>query len=109
MRLSCVVFASAVAFWSVSTVSSLPVLLQADRPAPPARDPHSPGYAAAMELPDGTVPSPKADGNFIIGPTHNAASELASPTAALQGTVVEFTMNSADSKIYPGIERTPNT
>ena len=28
---------------------------------------------------------------------------------ALQGTVYEFTMSSADSKIYPGIAREPNT
>ena len=26
-----------------------------------------------------------------------------------QGTVIEFTMNSTDSKIYPGIAREPNT
>ncbi|HKW11832.1 MAG TPA: hypothetical protein VJO33_15700, partial [Gemmatimonadaceae bacterium] len=39
------------------------------RPAPPARDPHTPGYVAAAELPDGAAPSPTVDGNFIIGPT----------------------------------------
>ena len=36
----------------------------------PTRDPHTPGYVKAKELPDGDSPSPKADGNFIIGPTH---------------------------------------
>jgi iron(III)-enterobactin esterase len=77
------------------------------RPAPPTRDPHTLGYVTAQELPDGTVPPVYVDGNFIIGPTHNHAPEMA--TNAMQGTMYEFTMNSADSKIYPGIAREPNT
>ena len=40
------------------------------------RDPHSPGYVAAQELPDGTIPRSDADGNFIIGPTHKRAAEM---------------------------------
>jgi S-formylglutathione hydrolase FrmB len=75
--------------------------------AQPPRDPHTPGFAAAMELPDGTVPPADIDGNFILGPTHGRASEIT--TNALQGTVYEFTMSSADSKIYPGIAREPKT
>ncbi len=43
------------------------------RPAPPARDPNTPGYVQAKELPDGSVPPADADGNFIIGPTHKRA------------------------------------
>ena len=31
------------------------------------------------------------------------------PDGIPQGTVIEFTMNSSDSKIYPGIARDPNT
>lgn len=80
-----------------------------ERPTPPTRDPHSEGYVAAKELPDGTVPPANLDGNFIIGSTHNAASELPAPNTALQGTVVEFTMKSSDSKIFPGIARDANT
>jgi iron(III)-enterobactin esterase len=81
----------------------------AQRPEPPTRDPHSQGYVTAKELPDGAVPSPNIDENFIIGPTHSPAAELSSPDAALHGTVVEFTMNSADSKIFPGISREAGT
>ena len=44
------------------------------RPTPPTRDPHTPGYVTAKELPDGAVPPADADGNFIIGPTHNAGA-----------------------------------
>jgi enterochelin esterase family protein len=82
---------------------------KAERPAPPTRDPHTVGYVAAKELPDGEVPPANADGNFIIGATHPAAPELSVPDAALEGRVIEFTMDSSDSKIYPGIAREPNT
>ena len=79
------------------------------RPTPPTRDPHTPGYVAAKELPDGAVPPADADGNFIIGPTHNRAPEMTVQEGVPQGTVFNFTMNSADSKIYPGIARDANT
>ncbi|HWD99531.1 MAG TPA: alpha/beta hydrolase-fold protein [Bryobacteraceae bacterium] len=75
------------------------------RPVSPTRDPHTPGYVTAKELPDGDVPSPTADGNFILGPTHNPAPEMAVKEGVPQGTVYEFTMESKDSKFYPGIER----
>jgi len=75
----------------------------------PIRDPHTPGYVTAKELPDGTVPPADADGNFIIGSTHRPAPEMAVQDGVPQGTVINFTMSSTDSKIYPGIARTPNT
>jgi iron(III)-enterobactin esterase len=76
---------------------------------PPTRDPHTPGFVTATELPDGAVPSPDADGNFIIGPTHNRAPEMIVQTNVPQGTVFNFNMSSADSKIYPGIARERGT
>lgn len=79
------------------------------RPTPPTRDPHTSGYVTAKELPDGVNPPADADGNFIIGPTHQPAAETSSQGGALQGTVTEFTMDSADSKYYPGIARDPHT
>jgi enterochelin esterase-like enzyme len=79
------------------------------RPVPPTRDPHTPGYVKAKELPDGAVPAANQNGNFIIGPTHTPAPELADPARPLDGTVVEFTMNSEDSKYYPGIARNPDS
>src|SRR5579884_1462289 len=110
------------ALWMIGCIGvASPIMGQAPAPAQhpprppmPTRDPHSPDFVTAKELPDGTVPSPDSDGNFILGPTHNPAPEIA---AALQtvdenpanGTVVEFTMNSSDSKIYPGIARDPDT
>jgi len=78
------------------------------RPVPPTRDPHTPGYVQAKELPDGTIPSPAADGNFIIGPTHSAVPEMTAPDLT-HGEVIEFTMSSTDSKYYPGIARDKGT
>ena len=83
-----------------------------NRPPAPTRDPRTSGYATAVnatELPDGAAPPSDAYGNFILGPTHAPAPEVAVPDGGLRGTVHEFTMNSADSKIYPGIARTPGT
>src|SRR3954466_12125803 len=81
----------------------------ATRPPPPTRDPHTPGYVQAAELPDGTVPAADADGNFIIGPTHLPAPEMVVRDDVPHGSICELTMSSADSKIYPGIAREPGT
>ena len=86
-----------------------PAAARPPRPTPPTRDPNTPGFVTAKELPDGANPPADADGNFIIGPTHNRAPEMTVQTNVPQGTVYDFTMSSADSKIYPGIAREPNT
>ncbi len=75
----------------------------------PIRDPHTPGYVKATELPDGAIPSPDVNGNFIIGPTHNPAPESVLQANVPQGTIYKLTMESKDSKIYPGIARDPGT
>src|SRR5579863_9069179 len=79
------------------------------RPPAPTRDPNTPGYVTAKDLPDGANPSAKEDGNFILGPTHSPAPEMAVQEGVPQGTVYEFTMESAASTIYPGIAREANT
>ncbi len=93
--------------WAGQT-PAVPPAPQTARPVPPTRDPHSPGYVQAKELPDGTVPPPDQDGNFIIGPTHPPAPEMTAQDLT-HGSVVEFTMSSADSKYYPGIARDKGT
>jgi enterochelin esterase-like enzyme len=69
---------------------------------PPTRDPRSPGYPAATELPDGQLPSPRQDGNFILGPSHPEAPEMSEHAGMPKGRVVAFVMSSADSAIFPG-------
>jgi len=100
------IFNRAVAFVALfqMVLSIIPAMAQ-----PPTRDPHTPGYVLATELPDGAIPSPGVNGNFIIGPTHQPAPESTVQASVPQGTVYHFTIESNDSKIYPGIAREPNT
>jgi iron(III)-enterobactin esterase len=93
---------------AISLLAATLGLAQTPRPTPPTRDPHTPGYVTAKELPDGAVPPADADGNFIIGPTHNPAPEMTA-NEATRGTIYNFEMSSADSKMYPGIARDAGT
>src|SRR5258707_3281697 len=86
-----------------------PAAARPPRPPSPTRDPHTPGYVAAKELPDGAVPPLDAEGNFIIGPTHNPAPEMTVQEGVPHGTIYNFTMSSSDSKIYPSIALEPGT
>lgn len=79
------------------------------RPTPPMRDPHTPGYVTATELPDGANPPANVDGNFILGPTHDPAPEMSVHPGVPQGAVYEFTMESSAGSLYPGIAREPGT
>ena len=81
----------------------------AQRPTPPTRDPRTPGYVDATELPDGTLPSPDASGSFIVAPTHERAPEMVIRDDVPRGAVHVFTMRSEDSRIYPGIARDSGT
>jgi len=92
-----------------SVAPAPPAAARPARPTPPTRDPHTSGYVTARELPDATVAPKDADGDFILGPTHNPAPEMTTPEGVPQGTVSTFTMQSSDSKIYPGIAREANT
>lgn len=76
---------------------------------PPGRDPNTPGFVKAKELPDGDVPSPDEDGNFIIGPTHKKAAASSPKDGVPKGTIHNLTMKSQDSKMYPGIARDRGT
>ena len=92
----------------LATASMAQFASAAERAAPPVRDPHSPGYVEAVELPAGELPPIDAVGNFIIGPEHPDAPEIERRAGVPRGEVTEFTMRSADSKLYPGVARDPN-
>ena len=83
--------------------------ITAQRPTPPTRDPNTPGYVKAKDLADGANAPVNADGNFILGPTHSPAPEAIAQEGVPKGSVSSFTMESTDSKIYPGIARERNT
>lgn len=81
----------------------------AERPTPPTRDPHTRGYVTATELPDGENAPADRDGNFILGPTHRPAPEMTVREDVPHGAVYTFTMQSTESRLYPGIAREPHT
>ncbi len=82
---------------------------RANRPPPPTRDPNAPGYVKATHLPAGAVPPADALGNFVIAPPYDPAPEMNVQAGVPQGTVHNFTMESTNSKIYPGIRREQGT
>ena len=94
---------------ALNAVMAQSVTNRSARPTSQTRDPHTAGFVTATELTDGAVPSPTEDGNFIIGPTHNRVPEMILDSNVPQGTIYNFTMSSADSKIYPGIARDRGT
>jgi iron(III)-enterobactin esterase len=102
------VFASTLIL-SMSILAQTPAPARPPRPTPPTRDPSTPGYVTAKELPDGTNAPSNADGNFILGPTHDPAPETTDHVGVPHGIVSTFIMDSVDSKIYPGIARDPGT
>ncbi len=117
MRMNCGIATRSLHVALMAGLVAATALGQTPAPAPaqppthppfPTRDPHTPGYVDAKQLPDGTVPPSDADGNFIIGPTHALAPEMAAQDLT-NGSVVEFTMNSSDSKYYPGVARDKGT
>src|SRR5688500_8212816 len=59
-------------------------------PPTPTRDPLTPGYVKATELPDGAVPPVNVNGNFILGPTHPASPDMTAKEGVPKGTVHEF-------------------
>ena len=108
-RVFCIALFSSLVAETPSARGQTPVapvtLARPPRPTPPTRDAHTPGYVTAKDLPDGENAPVKEDGNFILGPTHTASPETAAKEGVPQGTVSTFTMESIDSKIYPGIAR----
>ena len=94
-------------FGALCFLSCLLAQLPVEKATP--RDPHTPGCVEATELSDGALPSPNVNGNFIVGPTHSPATEMSPNEAVPQGTIYTFTMESKDSKLYPGIARDAGT
>lgn len=86
------------------------------RPPPPTRAADGPGAPAfkvagakpgetALRAPAGANPPVDAEGDWLIGPDYVPAPELEVVAGVPQGRVEQFTMDSRDSKFYPGIGR----
>src|SRR4051794_4851345 len=95
LQISCLIAASAIAPAGAQQPAATPppadpaAAARPARPQVPARDPHTPGYVEAKELPDGQVPPKDQDGNFIVGPTHPAAPETVAQEGVPKGKVIE--------------------
>jgi iron(III)-enterobactin esterase len=76
----------------------------APRRAPAATDPATPEDVAEMVKLPGLPPyrSGAPDGDFSIGPDYAPAPEQTKRAGVPEGKVIEFVMNSAESKFYPG-------
>lgn len=74
------------------TAAAPPAAARPARPPAPVRDPLGLGMVKSVELPDGQVPPATKDGNFIIGPTHEPAMEMAVDPSVPQGTVYELSL-----------------
>jgi enterochelin esterase-like enzyme len=83
---------------------------------PPTRLPYGPGALtfvvvgakpgdAPFHAAAGAVAPVNAEGNFLIGPEYLPAPELNVVSGVPQGSVKQFTMDSKDSRFYPGIGR----
>jgi enterochelin esterase-like enzyme len=57
------------------------------------------------EAAPGANPPPNVDGSFLIGPAYAPAPELSVTPGVPQGKVQQFSMESTNSKFYPGIAR----
>jgi iron(III)-enterobactin esterase len=104
----------------------------ADRKPPPTRSPREPGTPALIaagtnaealakaalkkapsddpsanptEAAPGANPPLNVEGNFLIGPTYVDAPELKIVAGVPEGKVLQFSMESTNSKFYPGIAR----
>ncbi len=101
---------------------SLPATSRGADPAPaspPTRSPTAPGTPALTPVglksgdtdvlrgAPGVNPPVDTEGDFLIGPDYLPAPELTPVEGVGKGKVVTFTMNSSDSKIYPGITKVP--
>jgi enterochelin esterase family protein len=60
-------------------------------------------FALRAHAASANAPSVEEDGDFAIGPPYAQAPELTVKENVPKGTIHEFTMNSAESRIYPGL------
>ena len=83
---------------------------------PPARSPLAPGTpvltpvgmkAGELHGAPGLNPPVNAEGDFLVGPDYVPAPEQTPVAGVPKGRVESFTMNSADSKLFPGITKVP--
>jgi enterochelin esterase-like enzyme len=93
-------------FLTAAHAAESPAAAPPARPTPPTRAYDAPGapHFTVISAP-GTNPPPDAEGNFVIGPEYVLPPEATAIDGVPQGSVQQFTMESKDSRFYPGIAR----
>ena len=92
------------------TLAALPLLsfaapsVQAQTPNP-ATTPAQPEFVPVIPTATAAPPLTVKQAEYTIGPEYKDAPELAVSADTPQGALYEFTMNSEDSKMYPGIAK----
>ncbi|HXC59712.1 MAG TPA: alpha/beta hydrolase-fold protein, partial [Steroidobacteraceae bacterium] len=79
------------------------VAARAQIPTRPADAPGAPQWTAVHRA--GTNAPADKSGDFLIGPEYRSPPELAIVDGVPRGEVRQFTMESTDSKYYPGVAR----
>jgi iron(III)-enterobactin esterase len=106
LALGLVVAAAASAQSSAPAPAAVPApAAQPPRPTPPTRAPDGPGAPKFKRVPTGGNAPLNKNGGFLIGPDYLPAPELNVVEGVPQGVVRQFTIDSADSRFYPGIAR----
>jgi len=91
---------------SPAAPAAAPVAPAAARPTPPTRSFHDPGAPQFTVISGAGAKLPMdVDGNFVIGPDYGVSPETKTVDGVPQGKVQQFTMESKDSRFYPGIAR----
>lgn len=107
-------FSSAYPLFAVDAPAAAPAPAAAAPAAPaagarkggPPAPPITPAEQAEIDTLN-ALPAWKAgdgDGNYSIGPTYAPAPEQTAREGVPHGKVIEFTMDSAESKFYPGVD-----
>jgi enterochelin esterase family protein len=78
----------------------------APRPPPPTRPADAPGAPKWTVMAGAGVNAPAAaEGDFVIGPDYLPARELEPVDGVPRGSIVQFSIESRNSRFYPGIAR----
>jgi enterochelin esterase-like enzyme len=103
----CVIATGLLLFTIGSQAAEPPVATPpAARPSPPTRSFNAPGAPQFTVIKGVGANAPlEAEGNYVIGPDYVAPPEANVADGVPQGSVQQFTMESKDSRFYPGIAR----
>lgn len=101
---------------AVAPAAALPSTAQPTRPAAPTRPADAPGApvwtvvgaqagSGGVHAAAGKNPPADHNGDFLIGPDYVPAPELQVLPGVPRGSVRQFTLESKDSRFYPGVAR----